>query len=122
MKKRAGWKLPLRIALLLFLIYSLYNIGLPTSYLILISIIILMLLFLKGALYRKVDVFLARNFSFFRKSPVWLNKLVVIIVFVLVYIGLKYAILAVLKLFGVDIQKAISDSITDPLAQSIMIP
>lgn len=110
LKKETSWKIYLQIILFLFLLYLFYSLGFP-SYIIIIGIAILLLILLKGKLYKKLDNFLINKFSFLSKQKPWVRKLIVILVFIAIYFILKQIIFLILKQFGIDVQNMMMESI-----------
>ena len=102
-----------RALLALFLLYFLYSVGLPVPTLIVIGIFFVLLFFLRGPLFTKIDDFLVARFGFVKKMPPSARRLLVILVFVLVYVLLKQAIFEVLKVFGIDVQQALNQAVND---------
>jgi hypothetical protein len=110
-----NWKLCLRILFSVIILYTFYKSGLPLYFIVLFGLIILLLILLKGTLYKKLDNFLGRTFPFLSKLKPWVKKLIIIAVFVLVYMILKQIIFLVLKQFGVDVQQMITNSINQSI-------
>jgi lysylphosphatidylglycerol synthetase-like protein (DUF2156 family) len=113
--KKSLWKILLRIALLVLLIYALYTASMPVFYIALVLIIIILLFILRGAFYRKIDSSLNSRLHFSKKLPPWLRKLLVIVLFIGVYMLIKQILFALLKSFGVDFPGMISESINNSI-------
>ena len=105
-------------AVLLFLFYQL---NFPIYYIVLIGIAVLLLILLKGRLYKKMDDFLINRFSFLSKQKVWVRKLIVISLFILIYVLLKQIIFFILKQFGIDVQQMIMGSINQSAGKWISL-
>ena len=95
------------------LLYFLYSVGLPLPSLVFFGILFVLLLFLRGAFYRKIDAFLAQRFRFMSGLPSWGRQLVVIVVFIFLYLLLKQVLFEVLKALGVDFQQELLDSLNE---------
>ncbi|MFA5259343.1 MAG: hypothetical protein WC979_10260 [Candidatus Pacearchaeota archaeon] len=109
-KKSIGWKFYLRILFLVIMLYTFYKLGMPLSFIILLGVVIFLLIFLKGTIYIKLDHFLCRRFPFLLKLHPWVKKIIILVVFILVYMAVKYIIFWVLSLFGMDVQQMITQS------------
>jgi hypothetical protein len=72
-------------------------------------------MFLKGKIYRKIDSFITKKFLFVSKLNPFARRVLIIIVFIVIYMILKQFIFIILKLAGVDIQKMISESINQSM-------
>ncbi len=105
------WKNYIRILLFAGLLYLLYNLGFSLYFIISIGIVLLLLTLLKGKLYKKLDNCLSKKFPSLSKLKPWIKKLILIAIFILIYALLKQIIFLVLKVFGIDIQKIILESI-----------
>ncbi len=97
-------------------LYTFYTLDFPLYILILIGIVILLLILLRGRLYKKLDDFIRKKFPFLSKHKTWVRKLIIIILFVLIYILLKQIIFLILKMAGIDVQKMITDSINQSVS------
>jgi hypothetical protein len=109
--KQNRWIICLYILLFVVYLYILCRIGFSIYLSFLIGIVILLFLFLKGKLYKKLDHFLNNKFHFLSKLKPWVRKLMIIAGFVLIYLLLKQVIFAILKVAGLDVQKMITNSI-----------
>jgi hypothetical protein len=96
-----------RIALAAVLLYFLYSAGLPASTLVVVGIFFVLLFFLRGPLFKKIDDFLVERIGFVKRMPPAARRLLVIVVFVLVYVVFKQAVFEILKAFGIDVQGVI---------------
>jgi len=109
--KKAGWRVYLQILSSLILLFLLYSLGTPLYLVLLFGVFILFLVFLKGKLYTKIDHYLTKRFTFISKLSPLAKKFVIVIIFMIIYLILKQVIYSGLKVFGVDIQKTLFDSI-----------
>ncbi len=98
----------IRIFAVVFIIYSLYIAGLAPEYIILFVLITSAFWILRGHLYRKIDSFIKKIFPWTKKMPSWVEKGIIIISFIIVYIILKDLVFLILKLFGLDFDKALT--------------
>ena len=105
------WKNYIRILLLAGLLYLLFDLGLSLYLVISVGIVFLLLMVLKGKLYKKLDNFLVEKFPSLSKLKPWVKKLIIIAIFLLIYTVLKQVIFLFLRMAGVDIPKIISDNI-----------
>ncbi|MFH1801638.1 MAG: hypothetical protein ABH804_02275 [archaeon] len=105
--KKNLWKTTLRIFILVFLLYFLYKLNFPVYFLVIIAIIASTLILLRKTFYKKIEDFLSIKFPFFKKQSPWIKKIIIIIILILFYILIKQTAFALLKIFGLDIQKII---------------
>ncbi len=106
------WKQYLRLLAILLLLYSFYAAGFPAYYIPVMGVIFILLIFLKGSLYNKIDSFLIKRFPFIGKLPSWAKKLLIIAVFISIYVLIKQIVFAFLKIVGIDIEKTILENIS----------
>jgi hypothetical protein len=110
-KESKNWKIYLRILLLLVMLYAFYKLGFPFYFIVIFGIILLPLIVLRGTIYKKLDNFLCRKLPFLLKLNPIIKKIIIIIVFILVYMAVKGIIFYILSLFGIDVQKMISEGL-----------
>ncbi len=103
-------RMSIRIAIVLVLLFFLYRSGLPIYFVVLFGIIIFLLIALRGKLYKKIDHLLKKHFKFMAGLKPWQEKLVIILVFIVVYVALRELIYFVLGLFGINLQGMIEQS------------
>ena len=113
--KKIGWKKYISILTLILLLFLFYRIGIPLYFIFVIGIVILLLVLLKGKLYTKIDDFLRKKFPILSKQKPWVRKLIIIAIFILIYVLLKQVVFMILKIFGVDVQQIILDSINQSI-------
>lgn len=111
MKQERSWRTYIQVFIFIMLLCIFYKLDFPIHIIILIGIIILLLIILKGKIYKKLDVFLTKRFSFLSRLNPRTKKLIIILTVILVYVLLKQIIFFILKMFGIDFQKMITDSI-----------
>ncbi len=120
---RVNLRIWIRVAIILVLLFFMYLGGLPLSFIIIFGIIIIILIILRGKLYRQVDKFLKKHFKFMSKiKKPWLEKLIIIVVFVIVYLIFREVVYLILGLFGIDltnIQHVVSESINQSLNKGV---
>lgn len=110
------WKIYIQFIVVLALLYLLYHLGLPLYYVLLMGLLFILIIFFKGKLYRKVEEFIRKIFpSFSKLSPV-VKKIIIILAFILIYFLIKQALFFILKLFGIDVQKMLLDSMNQSLS------
>jgi len=106
------WKIYLRGALIVLLVYSLYLAGLPLQYVILLGIISFGMLFLRGKIYQKIEGVIGAKFPKYHALPGWAKRVVIIIIFLVSYFILKQIIFFALKIGGMDVQQDINDAVS----------
>lgn len=87
--------------------------GIPFQYVAFFAVFIFLMMFLRGHIYKKVEHYLRNIFPSITKLNPKFEKAIIIVVFLILYIILKEIILLILKLFGIDIQKEIIQSINE---------
>jgi hypothetical protein len=113
--KRDDIKKILRVFIFALLLYTFYQLGIPLYSIVILGVFIFLLMFLKGKIYRKIDSFMTKKFLFVSKLNPFARRVLIIIVFIVIYMILKQFIFIILKLAGVDIQKMISESINQSM-------
>jgi len=111
-----NWKIFVRIAVVLLLLYSFYSTGLPLYYVAILGIIFIAVIFLRGKLYRKIDELLTKHFKFLSNVKPWIKKAIIIAVFIIIYVLLRELIYLILGLFGIDVQRALAESMNNSAA------
>ncbi|MFH1106576.1 MAG: hypothetical protein V1787_01645 [Candidatus Micrarchaeota archaeon] len=94
-----------RVLVAVFLLYFLHSAGLPAPTLVAIGVFLVLLFFLRGPLFAKIDGLLVERFKLAGNLPPMARRLLVILVFVVVYVVFKQAVFELLKAFGIDIQQ-----------------
>jgi hypothetical protein len=105
------WRIYVRILALVIILYSLYVGGVPGNLVFLLGVFFILLMFLRGTFYRKIDAFLINRFSFVARLPSWGQKLLIIIIFILIYWVFKQILFISLKKVGIDIQQILMESL-----------
>jgi hypothetical protein len=111
MNKKLIFQLIYVIILLGFFYYLRFSI----YFLLGMGIFFVLIILLKGKLYRKINKFAIEKFSFLKKFPAWIQKLIIILSFVLIYILIKEIIFLILELFGINIREMMIDSINQSI-------
>jgi len=106
-----NWRSYVRILSLVLILYSLYIGGVPTPVILLLGVFFILLIFLRGTMYRKIDAFLISRFSFVASLPPWGQKLLILSIFILIYMGFKQILFFSLKTMGLDIQQILLESL-----------
>lgn len=109
------WKKYFRVALVALLLYSFYVAGFPILYIPLMGIIFILLIFLRGTFYRKIDEFLIKRLPFVAGWPSWVKKLLIIAIFILIYALFKQILFLSLKIVGIDIEQMILEGVNASL-------
>jgi len=113
--RKIGWRKGFQILFSIILMYVLYTLGLSLYFIVLFGIVILLLIIFKGKLYKKLEDFLSRKFPFLSKLNPWIRKLIIVVIFILIYMLLKQIIFLLLKMAGVDIQGMLAESINQSI-------
>jgi general stress protein CsbA len=111
LKSKINWNKYLRLIFFIVLIYTFYKLDFPNYFIVLFGVIILFFIFLKGRTYKKVDNFLNKKIPSLSKRKPWIKKIIIMVVFILIYIILKKCIFMILKLIGLDFQQMIIENL-----------
>ena len=113
--RRARLRICLQVLISVLLLVFFYSVGLPLYFIVFIGLFIVLMIFLKGKLYRSLEKFMNKRLPFPSKLKPWLKKLIIVVVFILVYMFLKQIIFFVLEQFGIDVQQIIEGSVNRSL-------
>jgi len=102
------------ILFILLLLCSFYQLGLSWPQLIALGLIFITFILLREPIKQKSDKLINEKLPFLNKLPVWLKRVIVLLVFFLVYAVLKQAIFFGFKAAGVDFQEMIQNAIENP--------
>jgi hypothetical protein len=105
-----------QIAVSVILLGLLYYLGFPLYYIGIMAVLILLLIFLKGKLYRKIESFMDKVLPFLAKLNPTVRKIIIILIFILFWILLKQIIFFGLKLAGIDMEKIIYESMNNSIS------
>lgn len=100
-----------QVAISVILLFILYKLNLPFYYIIGLGLLIILLIFLKGRYYDKLDAYITSKLPFLATKSPRARKIIVAVIFILSYILLKQVIFFILARFGIDVQRAIMDSV-----------
>lgn len=101
------WKKYVRIASIVLLSYLLYSAGMQPIYVAIFGIFTALLIFTKDIFYKKIDEFVNERFAFIAKLPAWAKKILIVLIFVLIYAIFKQAIFSSLKMAGINMEQMI---------------
>ena len=105
------WKIYLRLAAIALLLYVFYTTGMPRSVIAVIGAFLILLVLLRGVLYRKIDEALVKRFSFVGRLHPWAKKVLIIAIFIVIYVMLKQTLFFALNMAGIDVQRMMMESI-----------
>ena len=106
-KTRIYLKTLISIILLIFLYFS----GIPISFLIFLGFLILLLILFKTKLYEKIEKTLTKKIPSFSKQRPWIKKIIIILIFIVIYTILKQIIFFILRQLGINIKQIFYDRI-----------
>jgi hypothetical protein len=106
----------LRILLLISILYLFFKLGVSFYLIIFLGSIALLFIFLRGKFYKKSNKFMTKKFPYFSKLHPTIKKIIIVAVFILIYFILKETIYFILRMFGIDIQKMIFESVSNSIA------
>ena len=113
MKKRLWFQIGYSVLVLLFFCY----LGFSIYYLIPLAILFVLIIALKGKIYRKVQGFAEKKIPRLKKLPSWLQKAIIIVSLILVYFLIKEIVFLVLKNLGIDLQKMLIENVNRSLSK-----
>ncbi|MFA5108408.1 MAG: hypothetical protein WC492_02665 [Candidatus Micrarchaeia archaeon] len=93
------------------MLYVLYSVGFPLHYVIVFGVLALIMIFMRGKIYARIDSVASAKFEWFGKLPAWGKKLMVVAIFVITYTIIKQVAFWLLGLAGINVQQEIMDSI-----------
>ena len=105
------WKMCLRLAAVTLLLYVFYTAGMPRNVIAMMGAFLILLVLLRGMLYRKIDAVLVKRFAFVNRLHPWAKKVLIITIFIAIYVMLKQTAFFALNLAGFDVQQMIIESI-----------
>lgn len=109
--KISSWRKYFQILTVGLLLIALYQLGLPWPTIALIGLLFLLLILLKGKLYKKFDHYLNQKFPVLSKLNPPIKEVIIIVAFVLTFMLIKQFVLTGLKMYGVDVQQTITNSL-----------
>lgn len=92
-----------------------YYLNFSIYFIMVIGVLFLLIILLKGKLYGKVKEFTNKKFPSISKLPSWVQKLIIILAFILIYLLIKEIIFFVLKLGGIDVREIMVNSVNQSL-------
>ncbi len=102
----------LRIFLLPLLLYSFYLAKLPTELIIFFGIFFVLIILFRTKAYEKIEFHLGERFPYIHEWPSWKKKLLIILVFILIYWIIKQILYFFLQVFfGIDVEEMLMQSL-----------
>ena len=111
-----NFKKYIKFFIVIVLLVLFYFMGLSLELIIFMGIFMFLLLIFKTKLYKKIEEIIKVNFKFTSKLPEWAVRIIIIVIFILIYILIKQAIFVILNIFGINIQKMLLENINQLLA------
>lgn len=103
-------KLAFRLAMVALILFAMYVGGIHAEILAMLGVLFIVLIFLRGKMWRLAEHILENHLPFTKGWPEWAEKVLLFLIFILFYIVLKEMLYFVLGLFGIDITKIIMNS------------
>jgi len=100
-------RLYFRLAMVPLLLLSFAMLGVPFEGLAVIGAVFLVLVLLKGKMWRAADSAVERFLPFTKDWPDWTHRIIVVIIFIIFFMALKQVIYFALSLVGIDISELI---------------
>jgi len=89
------------------LLYSFYLLGWPIEIIAVLGGLFVIIILLRGKIWRATEQTIEKYLPFTRSWPSWAQKLLLILIFFLIYAVLKQVIFFALGLVGIDLQEII---------------
>jgi hypothetical protein len=109
-KKRSVRKY-IQIIYLVGLLVLFYFLKFPLPFIAGMGLVFILLIFLKGKLYRKIEGFMDKKFPFLVSLNPTVRKLIIILIFILFWVLLKQIIFMGFRLAGIDLQDIMIESL-----------
>lgn len=104
-------KLALRLLFVCLILFSFYQLGLPIELICLLGILFVGLILLRGKLWKTTGTIIENHLPFTKNWPGWSQKLVLILIFFIIYLAVKQTLFFVIGLTGIDLQQLISQAL-----------
>jgi len=105
------YKKYISIVLVLLLLCSFYQLGIPLLQLMALGVVFISIVLLKNPIREGSDKLVNEKLVFLNKTPGWLKKVIVFLIFLLIFMALKQAIFFGFKSMGVDLKEMMMKSI-----------
>ncbi len=102
-------KFIIRIVFVVFLLYSFYLLGTPLIYLPIMGIFFISMIILRGKFYKKLEDFLDKKLPFMQKWSSRKKRVLIILIFIIVYTIVKQIVFFGLLLMGIDLQQRLTE-------------
>ncbi|MFH1224257.1 MAG: hypothetical protein V1676_00455 [Candidatus Diapherotrites archaeon] len=100
-----------RLAMIPLFLILFWQLGLPFEALVVLGAIMLVLVLMRGKMWRAADRAVERWLPFTKKWPDWGRKVVVVLVFIVALALLKQIVYFLLSLAGIDVQRIMIDAV-----------
>ena len=104
-------KKEIRIVWSLIILGVLYLIGTPLPLILIFGVYLIAMFFLRGKMWKISEHVLETYLPFTKKLPNWLEKIVLVSIFIIFLMILKNIIYFALGLIGIDLQQMLMDAI-----------
>jgi len=119
MKIDLNKRLVIRLLLLPFLIFSFYLAKVSFEVILIFGLFFLLIILFRSHAYNKIEFHLGEKFPFIHGWHPWKKKLLIILVFILIYSIIKQIIYFSLNVFfGIDLEEMLLDSMNYSLENS----
>ncbi|VVB75355.1 Uncharacterised protein [uncultured archaeon] len=107
-------RLLIRLATVPIFLYLFYTMGLPLDGIAVLGVIFVFFILVRGKIWGLIKKTEKKYFSFSKNWPGWAQKLLLILIFIIVYVIIKQIAFFILGLFGINFGE-----ITELAAQTI---
>ena len=104
-------KKKIRIVWSLIILGILYLIGTPLPLILIFGVYLIAMFFLRGKMWKISEHVLETYLPFTKKLPDWLEKIILVSIFIIFLMILKNIIYFALGLIGIDLQQLLMDAI-----------
>jgi hypothetical protein len=109
-KKRSVAKY-IQIIYIIGLLVLFYFLKFPLPFIAGMGLVFVLIIFLKGKLYRKIESFMDKKFPFLVSLNPTIRKIIIILIFILFWVLLKQIIFMGFNLAGIDLQDIMIESL-----------
>ena len=104
-------KKEIRIVWSLIILSIMYLVGTPLPLILIFGAYLIAMFFLRGKIWKFSEHFLESYLPFTKKLPDWLEKIILVSIFIIFLMILKNIIYFALGLIGIDLQQLLMDAI-----------
>jgi len=97
-------KLAFRLLLIPLFLYAFYRLGFPIEIITILGILYIVIVLFRGKIWKTAEQTIERLMPFTKTWPVWAQKILLFLIFFLIYAILKQILFFALGLVGIEIE------------------